>query len=213
MIRYKPVPILVLTDEDTNQLLWDFNYNAVIRILRQGPMTLNEIAEEFNRIAEKDKFIKSKAATTVYRYVKVLEEGGLVTQAGRRVHYDKNATEILYSRTATVFQNMALPTSYWTSERGRAFYSRLYTAIKGVFEGYEADEEMLSNFIVRFERGKEKHFEKVLPRLDEKELHLLTGGDWWEIEQTIQYSGLFGLLINEPEIIDELRKCFKKVKS
>ncbi|MFW9920082.1 MAG: winged helix-turn-helix domain-containing protein [Candidatus Thorarchaeota archaeon] len=213
MIRYEPVPILVLTKEDANQVLWDLNYNAIVRILRQGPMTLNEIVEEFNETAKKDNLIKDKASTTIYRYVKTLEDVGLVTQAGRRVHYDKNATEILYCRTAKVFQNMALPTSYWTSERGRTFYGRLYTAIKGVFEGYEADEEMLSDFIVRFERGKEKHFERVLPRLDEKELTLITGGDWWEIEQTIQYSGLFGLLLNEPDIIDELRKCFKKAKS
>ncbi|MBN2230190.1 MAG: helix-turn-helix transcriptional regulator [Candidatus Thorarchaeota archaeon] len=212
MIRYEPVPILVLKKEEANQVIWDLNHSAILRILRGGPMTIVEIAEEFNKSAKKDDAIKEKAATTIYRYVKTLEDVGLITQAGRRVHYDKNATEILYCRTAKVFQNMALPTSYWTSERGRVFYSRLYTAIKGVFEGYEADEEMLSDFIVRFERGKEKHFERVLPRLDENELAHITGGDWWEIEQTIQYSGLFGLLLNEPEIVEDLRKCFKKVK-
>jgi len=210
MIRFEPKPLLLVTNDEANKLLWDFSNNAIVSILRQGPMTLREIDKEYNEMASKNELIDPKSDTTLYRYIKTLEGAGLVTQAGRRVHYEKNATEILYSRTARVFQNQALHTSYWESERGRRFYDRLYAAISNIYEGHQADKECLRNYILKFERAKEREFEEILPKLDEDALDSITSGDWWEIEQTLRYSSLFGLLLNKPEFIDGLRKCFKK---
>ena len=210
MIRFEPKPLLLVSNDDANQLLWDFSHSLLVRILRQGPMTLREIDKEYNEVASKDDLIDPKSDTTLYRYIKALEAAGLVAQAGRRVHYGKNATEILYSRTARVFQNQALHVSYWESERGRKFYDRLFAAISNIYDDHEADKECLRNFILKFERAKEKEFETLLPKLDEKALFSITGGDWWEIEQTLRYSSLFGLLLNKPAFLDGLRKCFKK---
>ncbi|MDF1540532.1 MAG: hypothetical protein P1Q69_16670 [Candidatus Thorarchaeota archaeon] len=210
MIRFEPKPILLVYNEEANQLLWDFSHSRLVAILRQGPKTLREIDKEYNEIAKKDDLIDEKSDTTLYRYIKALETAGLVTQAGRRVYFSKNATEILYARTARVFQNQALHVSYWDSERGRKFYDRMYAAISNIYDGYQADKECLRNYILKFERAKEKEFEEILPKLDEDELNAITDGDWWEIEQTLRYSSLFALLLNKPGFIDGLRKCFKK---
>lgn len=211
IVRFEPKPLLLITNDEANQLLWDFSHSALVRILRQGPMTLKEIEKEYSEIAKKEELIDQKSDTTLYRYVKALESAGLITQAGKRVYFGKNATEILYARTARVFQNQALHTSYWESERGRTFYDRMYAAISNIYDGYEADKECLRNYILKFERAKETEFEKLLPKLDEDELDAITGGDWWEIEQTLRYSSLFALLLNRPEFLDGLRKCFRKV--
>jgi hypothetical protein len=210
IIRFEPQPILLITKDEANQLLWDFSHSSLVRILRQGPMTLREIDKEYNEIAKKDDLIDSKSDTTLYRYIKALEAAGLVAQAGKRVYLEKNATEILYTRTAKVFQNQALHVSYWESERGRKFYDRLYNAIKNIYEGHEADKECLRKFILKYERAKEKEFEELYPKLDEASLQSITDGDWWEIEQTLMYSSTFGLLLNQPEFVKELGKCFKK---
>ncbi|MHA1907231.1 MAG: hypothetical protein ACW98Y_08045 [Candidatus Thorarchaeota archaeon] len=210
IIRFEPKPILLLTNDEANKILWEFSHSTLVRILRQGPMTLRELDKEYNEIAIKDELIDPKSDTTLYRYIKALEAAGLVTQAGKRVYLEKNATEILYSRTAKVFQNQALHVSYWESERGRKFYDRLYAAIKNIYEGHEADKECLRKFILQYERAKESEFEQLFPNLDEETLELITDGDWWEIEQTLRYSSTFGLLLNRPEFIKQLAKCFKK---
>jgi DNA-binding HxlR family transcriptional regulator len=210
IIRFEPQPILLVTSDEANQVLWDFGHSGIIRILRQRPMTLREIEKEYNKLACKEDYIDPKSDTTLYRYVKALEKVGLVTQAGKRVYLDKNATEILYSRTAKVFQNQALHVSYWESERGRRFYERLYAAIKYIYDGHVADKECLRKFILKYERAREKEFEELYPKLDEESLQSITDGDWWEIDQTLGYSSTFGLLLNRPEFIKQLAKCFKK---
>jgi hypothetical protein len=210
IIRFKPKPIMVISDDTANQLLWDLGPSTVSRVLRQGPMTLREIQAAYNSLAEEQDNLEPKSDTTIYRYVKALESAGLVAQAGRRVQEGKVASEILYSRTAKVFQPKAFPPSYWNSDAGKTFFERAYASLSHILEGYEVDKEGLRAFVRKFEQEREDETNDTISKLDDDALEFITGGDWWEIEQTLRFTGLFALFLKRPEIIEELRSLYKK---
>jgi DNA-binding transcriptional ArsR family regulator len=211
MVNYEMKPILIVYDEKTNALLWELSNAKIVQVLRQGPMTLREIASEYNEHAKNNESLDQKSETTIYRYVKALEEAGLVTQAGRRVYMGKTTTEILYARTARVFQNKALPLAYWNSSRGRTLFKRIYSAIEKIYPDHKPMKKCLSDYIYSFEEAQEKEVEKILQSLDDDVIELITAGDWWEIEQVVKFIGIFGLVLNQPSMFDNLEKCFKEV--
>ncbi len=211
IVKYEPIPFMIVTDDESNAYFWsNMNHSLIIRILRQGPQTLRDIVLNFNEIAKEDTLYDEKSETTIYRYVKALEDAGLVTPAGRRVFYGKTATEILYARTARVFQTWALPLSYWHSDRGRKLFSRIYAALSKVYPNHKTLKKCLSDYIYKFEQARDLEFNAVLEKLDKEEVELITEGDWWEISQVIRFTGTFGVILNQPELLEELVKCFKK---
>jgi hypothetical protein len=210
IIRYEQKPLMFVSDEQANSLLWDLSYNPIIRILRQGPMTAREIEAEYNVIAETNENMEKKSDTTIYRYLKAFEKADLVAQAGRRVYFGKTATEILYCRTASVFLGRNLPPSYWNSDRGKQFFERVFSGMTKVYDDHEPIKRCLREFIPRFEKAKDDRVPLLLDHIDSDALETILDGDMWEIEQTFAYVRIFGLLLNQPEILEELLKCFKK---
>ena len=211
IIRYEPEPLVFVADEQANNLLWDLSQNPIIRILRQGPMTAREIEAEYNKIAESSDLVEKKSDTTIYRYLKALEKASLVAQAGRRVYFGKTATEILYCRTARVFLNRNLPPSYWNSDRGKRFFERVFSGLSKVYDGHKPIKKALREFIPRFEKAKDDKVPVLLEKIESKDLEVILDGDMWEIEQTFAFVRIFGLLLNQPGILEDLRKCFREV--
>jgi hypothetical protein len=212
IVKFEPTAIKLVYEDDANALLWDLSHSLIVRILRQGPKTLREIVVKYNEAANEDDTLDEKSDTTIYRYVKALEDVSLVTQAGRRVYLGKTTTEILYARTAKVFEPKALPLSYWQSDRGRALFHRVFSAISKISPDQKVMKKCLSDYILKFERAKEREVKAMLDRIDDESLELITGGDWWEISQTLNYTGIFGVILNQPKILEELLNCFKKTK-
>lgn len=173
-------------------------------------MTLREIEIEYNKLAETSEFAEPKSDTTIYRYLKAFEKAGLVTQAGRRVYFGKTATEILYCRTASVFLGRNLPLTYWRSDRGRQFFKRVFAGLGQIYDGYKPIKKCLDDFIPRFEKAKDEEAMKLLDKIDDKALEIISDGDMWEITETFAIVRLFGLILNRPEILNELQTCFKK---
>ena len=100
-VAYSQSLMKEITDEETIQLFKDKNLSRVIEFLRthKGAMTVPELEESFKKIGEE------KSDKTIYRYLKKLEDAGLVIQAGKRVFASetKVKTQTLYMRSAKVF--------------------------------------------------------------------------------------------------------------
>ncbi|MFX0123091.1 MAG: hypothetical protein ACFFAE_05595 [Candidatus Hodarchaeota archaeon] len=110
-IEYTPKLLQILDDETWENVVWNYNHRAILLLLRR-PMTLNEIHKEhYNAVLariEQDRKVgkkityspRRKKKSTVYNYLQIMKEGGLIIEAGRRIREGKALTEILYIRKA-----------------------------------------------------------------------------------------------------------------
>ncbi|MCK5304545.1 MAG: hypothetical protein KAJ72_04790, partial [Candidatus Heimdallarchaeota archaeon] len=111
--EFEQKDVWVVEDRELVKIFHDPAYIPVISALREGPMTVKQIAEEYNNIVKKraikmdipkDAFEKMKRSEkTIYRYIKELSELGIVANSGQRLVLGKTATENLFSRVAKVF--------------------------------------------------------------------------------------------------------------
>ncbi|MFX1284829.1 MAG: hypothetical protein ACFFB5_14305 [Promethearchaeota archaeon] len=110
-IEYTPMLVHTLDVETWDTVVWNYNHRAILLLLRK-PMTLNEIHEQHHnavlaRIEEDRKVGKKinytprkKKKSTVYNYLQIMKNAGLIVEAGRRIREGKALTEILYVRKA-----------------------------------------------------------------------------------------------------------------
>jgi hypothetical protein len=118
VIIQKPEGVLVIDNqrmieiEDEKfriyELLRHPKYEPILNALKEGPLTVEELEEKYNKIAK-----SPKSAKTLYRYLKFLEKAGLVMNAGQQLLKDQNATRVLYSRTASIFYPSHVPEDLW----------------------------------------------------------------------------------------------------
>ncbi|MFX0184587.1 MAG: hypothetical protein ACFE95_16015 [Candidatus Hodarchaeota archaeon] len=86
-------------------------YIPLFHVLRDGPMTINEIVEKYNQVA----FVPRKRST-IYRYIKTLKDAKLVIEIGQRVIHGKKATQKLYGPVARVISFQDIYDPEWKSE-------------------------------------------------------------------------------------------------
>ncbi|MFX0170712.1 MAG: hypothetical protein ACFE9L_02210 [Candidatus Hodarchaeota archaeon] len=110
-IEYTPNLVQTIDQETWDNIVWNYNHRAILLLLRK-PMTLSEIhkkhhkavlarIEEDKKVGKKIHYIpRKKKKSTVYNYLKIMKNGGLIVEAGRRIREGKALTEILYARKA-----------------------------------------------------------------------------------------------------------------
>ncbi|AFL95242.1 putative transcription regulator, ArsR family [Thermococcus cleftensis] len=84
--------VLIITEPEKVKILSEETRFRILQLLRQRPMTINELSEALN-----------KDRTTVYRHVKALEKAGVVEEL------EAHGNERVYSRTARLFLIKADP--------------------------------------------------------------------------------------------------------
>jgi hypothetical protein len=185
------------------ELINDKRLSPIINVLRSGPMTIKEIKMGYDDLAG-----KPKKEMTIYRYVKQLEKGGLVVQAGRRVEMNKTATEILYSRTGKIFYNIDLSKDYWGTVKSK----KVLEILKGMLTIYPkfkiSSDANLMDLVTKLYALINTEVAKLLEESSEKIPELFDDKTYDEVSKTINILQLFVLLSN-PEIYeDEWKKIF-----
>ena len=125
IITYEPLGLKIVDDEKGLQTLKDPNLYPIVAILREKPMTVKEIEIAYSEEAKKHDTHEPKSDKTIYRYLKTLEDAGLVTPAGQRVVIGKTATETLFSRTAHIFLTTVEKSKWWDSKEGLEFVKKI----------------------------------------------------------------------------------------
>ena len=100
IISYKQKIILIIEENIMNKMKSEENLYHIIKSLRKGPMTVNELVDKF-----KEDGIK-KSDKSIYRYLKTLIEYKMVARAGKRIasHDEKDLqSETIYIRTSRIF--------------------------------------------------------------------------------------------------------------
>ena len=209
VVNYKPAVLKVISDEETLKALKDPNLEKIITILRKKPKTVQEITAEYNQMAEMCHMTEPKTNKTIYRYLKTLEEFRLVVPAGQRVVIGKTATETLYIRTARFFQRKDID---WMSEKGNEWAHRFAT-ILGYMLGSSTQEisiECIQKFFKQWNETKLNTLEGFAKTASDDILELITEGEWEELIHFMDWVYIFGTLMEQPKLLEELHTCLGK---
>lgn len=212
VLHFEPAPIMIVKDMKAIKLLEDPSYYLIVKVLRMGPMTIKEIETAYNNAAARSDLYEPKSYNTIYRYLKTLEEANLITSAGKRVEFGKTASETLFSRTAKMFHyGITMPYADMAGDSKR-IVDHVVNAMKHVYDGHELSENCLRKYMDEFWEATTVEIEKLVERADEKTLQTIAIGEFEEMLKVLDYVGMFGIILNQPEILDKLVKCFKKAK-
>jgi DNA-binding transcriptional ArsR family regulator len=212
VLHFEPAPIMIVKDMKAIKLLEDPSYYLIVKVLRMGPMTIKEIETAYNNAAARSDIFESKSYNTIYRYLKTLEEANLVTAAGKRVAFGKTASETLFSRTAKMFHyGITIPYSDMGADSQRVA-DHIVKAMKYIYDGYELSEGCLRDYMNEFSDAITHQIESLIERADEKTLQTIAIGEFEEMLKVLDYVGIFGIILNQPDVFQKLTKCFKKSK-
>ncbi|MHA2175520.1 MAG: hypothetical protein ACXABI_11880 [Candidatus Hodarchaeales archaeon] len=207
IVDFEPVILKVLDDKKTLDLLSDLNYHGVISVLRNGAMTVQEITKAYNNYAVKTYDIKEKSDKTIYRYLKTLSDSNIVVHAGQRINEEKGTSERLYMRSARVFERKDIE---WMSEKGDIWADQFGLFISSMLEeDSEPNKKCIQAFFNQWAIAKTNTLEKLATSAPKEIMNIIDSKNWKDFAEFIDRVYLFGTLMNHPELLDDLRKCFK----
>jgi DNA-binding transcriptional ArsR family regulator len=210
ILDYKPVILKVIDDEETLKKLEDPNYDALMYILRRGPMTVREITAAFNKEAKKSSNIDPKSEKTIYHYLKVLEELEIIITAGQRVTIGKTATEKLYMRTARMYERRYKYID-WLGEEGNEWASRFSTLISSMFSTEKRPSaKYIQEFFAKWTKANKAELEKMATLAPDDVVEIITGCDLRDLSEIVGRVYIFGTFLNRPDLLEQLRDCFKE---
>ncbi|MHA2244220.1 MAG: hypothetical protein ACXADY_04585 [Candidatus Hodarchaeales archaeon] len=209
VIDYKPVILKVIKGEKSSKLLENPNYGIMLPILRKGPMTVQEITKAFNEIAKNSSSINKKSFKSIYRYLNALEEVGVVATAGQRVVMGKTATEKLFSRTARVFE-LRLKYIDWMGEEGNEWAERFGTLVGHMLDIKQVPSvKCIQEFFEKWNKARLIATEKLASIVPDDEMETITTCDLRELTETFARVYIFSTLLNQPDLLEQIRRCFE----
>ncbi len=205
IITYKQKIVAVPDENVMAKVYADENYHLIIKVLRKGPMTVNDLVEEF------EKHDMKKSDKSIYRYLKDLIDLKLVARAGKRIKsLDEKElqSETIYIRTAKIFLAMGL--KHKEEKMGKEKVEKLFEAIFELLHGKYSDRvsssEGIKKLLTRFDGIKEKLLVEMLENADKEILKKISDVDWDLVSQMIEYSGWLALIL-ELDVEKEIKEC------
>lgn len=203
LVTYTPPLYRVIRDEALLDLFRDPTLKPIIRTLREGPKTIKEILHYYNDVSDKPKSDK-----TMYRYVKKLEEHGLVKQSGHRVYTGRNINEILYSRTAKIFY-IEFDDPDIHNEKNLMHAQMIGGLLSPLFESREVNPIKLIEFLQGFEKKKLGLVELLLTKAKPEVLDMLSQKEWMGVTYFIDAAATLGTVMEMNDLKSILESMFE----
>jgi hypothetical protein len=165
----------------------------VIKILQQGPMTLNEISAAYRIKGEK------KSDITLYRYLNTLEKLKLVVPGGKRVSMDEKGqlkSQTLYVRTAKLFFKGDFP-NLAKHDKADLIVRATGLILGQMMKQKKASEDLILNLIEEIENRRISLIEELVETTGEQLLELLADVDWKDINGLIHRVSWLALILEE----------------
>jgi len=219
-ITKHPVAIKVISDEKLYfSLLEDPIYEPIIVILREGPLTLEELVERYNEyVAMKGKERKltkveieaaQKSDTSVYRYIKKLEEMGIVFEAGRRIDPDGRTTKALFSRTAKLFIPATTSKEWWETTSSKRIIEATAQMFAQALGTKNPDIECIKKFMLDMDTDTSQKSAKFYDEHNDLLTEITKDMGFKEIDKFLSWLNYLLLMVNSEEYLEKLKKCFK----
>lgn len=206
-ITYSQPLMEEITDEETIKIFKDVNLMEVLKSLRMssGAMTVKELKDDLD-----------KSDKTIYRYLKKLEDAGLVIQAGKRVFpadKKKVKTQTLYMRTAKIFFPVMKPEDKEKCSDEEQQQKEKMTEAIGLMMSKQINAklksvECLENFLTKLYSAQSTFPRTIIQNTNDEISDLITDLDWKYIESMVETVNLIALLYNS-ELQNELNSCFE----
>ena len=268
-IQKQPTAVRVIEDEKLYfSLLEDPVIEPIIVILRDGPLTLEELSEKYNEYTENkilndaknlkipdtkkelkklldeicypegklehilnkekltandEKMIKSqyiecklpkdkKSETTVYRYVKKLEEEDIVVQVGRRIDLDGRTTKALYGRTAKIFIPASSKKDYYKTPKAKMIVEATAKILSLFLDLKETDTslECLINLMTDVDQASGVEVAKMLDKYNDDVTDITKDLDFKSMDKVHTWLGTFLLILNASDFVEKIQNCFDK---
>ncbi|MHA2202897.1 MAG: hypothetical protein ACW991_04345 [Candidatus Hodarchaeales archaeon] len=191
-ISFKQKFVKVLRGKETE--VWnDEKLVHLIKILQNGPMTLDEISAEYRLKAEK------KSDITLYRYLNKLEKLKLVIPGGKRVSMnEKNQlkSQTLYVRTAKLFFKGDYP-NLSKNDKSDVIVRATGLILGQMIKNKKASEDSILNLIEEIENRRINLIEELVKTAGDQLLELLADVDWKDINVLINRVGWLALILEE----------------
>ncbi|MFX0124161.1 MAG: winged-helix domain-containing protein [Candidatus Hodarchaeota archaeon] len=200
-ITYSQPLLKEITDDETIQLFKDKNLSCVIEFLRthKDPMTVTELEDSFKKIGEE------KSDKTIYRYLKKLEDAGLVIQAGKRVFKTKKKklkTLTLYMRTATIF--LIKPQKMWPEEILKAIGISIAKHMNMKLNSINCLENFLKNLNSKYY----SYPMSIIQNAETEITDIFRALEFDHASRAVETISLLALLNEKADWQKELAKCF-----
>ena len=219
---FVPEAVKIVRDEEIYKMLYDPVYEPIIVVLREGPMTIEEITARYNdyveiqgrtnnlsaEVIEKNK----KSEMTIYRYIKDLgkENINIVTQAGRQIETGKTTTKALYARTATVFYPILKSEKYWDNKESEDFVNIQATLLELYFKDRTVSKELLKELLKRIDTDSSQVGAKVFEENNEIVKELTKGLTFKELDKHLTQLSYLIMLFESESYLEDFRKCCKE---
>jgi len=208
-IAYSQPLVKEITEIGTIELFKDENLMLLLKFLRESPgyMSVEELEALFRKTGKK------KSDKSIYRYLKRLEDAGLVVQAGKRVFpKDKKRlkTQTLYMRTAKVFLPIAKPdeeTCKDDPQKEKMIQAAGFIIGKHLSASLTSV-QCLDEFITRIRLRETEIGQRIFRDADDEIAGLVGGLDWDHINSLLYVVTLLILLTEKADWHSEVLACF-----
>lgn len=210
MITYPTPPVKIIREREIIDLFYIPNYYVIIIALRQRPMTIRDLEQAFKEYSAKYGGVEPKSAKSIYRYVKTLEEAGLVVPAGQRVVAGKMVNETLFARTGQIFLLFNLKPEWWLTADGKKVATRIGKLLAFSFKSKPPPVKALQELFVKYETKRQSILEELATKGDKEILSILASSSLEEHFRIESYIGSFVSFIMQPSLLEELKTLMKK---
>jgi DNA-binding PadR family transcriptional regulator len=194
----------IIRDEKILKYFDSKNYGYILKFLRKGPMTKDDLEIAFK---EED---EEKSTTSLYRYLQQLGKAGLVIQGGKRISTDEEGqtrVQTLFMRTSKIFFiDIALdPTD-------REKINNIVRTIKFLLEQRASNkicsEVALNALITKLHQRRQEVLEETLTAINGSNLDLFAALNWLDAFNVLDIAFWVVLLTEGSVWQKDLATCF-----
>lgn len=202
VITRPQIGVKVIKDEAVISKLFDKNMEPIIIVLRDGPLTIKELVEKYNQIAE-----EPKSEMTIYRYVKELDKVDIVKEVGKRIKTGQSASETLYGRTAKIFWNLKDKEDYWKKEASKQTLDTLRSMLLLYKENTTIGSKDLGALMNKIYKISSEELGEFFVENDDAIDKIISGFTFKEVDKVFDIFTTLILLMKSKDFSEELEKC------
>ncbi|MFX0114548.1 MAG: hypothetical protein ACFFB3_08370 [Candidatus Hodarchaeota archaeon] len=204
VITHQQDPFRIIRDEKILKYFDSKNYSLILKFLRKGPMTKDDLEIAFKEADEE------KSTTSLYRYLQQLGKAGLVIQGGKRISTDEEGhtrVQTLFLRTSKIFFiDIALDTK--DREKTHNIVRTIKFLLGQRSSNKTCSEGALNALITKLHQRRQEVLEETLTTINGSSLDFFATLDWQDAFNVLDIA-FWVILITEGSVWQEdLATCF-----
>ncbi len=181
------------------------SYIPLFHVLQDGPMTIKELTEKYNKAASIPKTEK-----TIYRYTKALKDANLIIEMGYRVIQGNITTQKLYGPISRNINYIGEFDPEWETDQRQWLLDSLVKMLEFLHPDHpKIDKKCFHEFRAFTSYHGDRELIKKLKLQENRKayeiLHYYSWNDWLTIIELL-YDYYF--FLNIPNLNERFRKCF-----